>query len=1393
MKKRIIIILGIFLCIVICASTGSAEYEQSGIFLYSVENEEVYIHGFVGDETVLNIPAEISGYPVVSVALNDEPNLENRESVTKVILPKSVTVLGSNAFAGFRQLRKLEGLEYIHRVEQYAFCCIPMTDMIFSTELEFVGKGAFESSLMQHLTLPDDVDHEEGAFHSFYGLESIDFIPGKGEAKLKKCDDAIFSIDGKKLVAYPVGNGKVTYTVPDGTEKIEEGAFWNAGNRLLELTIPRSVVEMDEAINPTIKLMVYVYEGSTAEEVLYHMRDSYSSDWMEYQVIADDKEIVSLEKIAQEILDEIITDDMGVWEKSRAIYDWIILNCEYDLGYEKSSAADMLRYHTGVCAGYSAVFRYLALLANIECLEVGNYNHSFNAVHLEDDTWMYVDSTWGDGGDTVNYLYFGFEDTVRHLFYGSDVPDYYNSMSVRQPDLNDRSGRNHYYYRKGMLDAGLITLKDIINSELAENKSNFEISNEILQKIMNTAENAEGCLYAAILSEEEWALPGRMKLQCTYMPATGLIIAILDETDDVLQDYSYDLYNGMIRITKYQGDDVDIAIPDTICGYKVGCIGEKAFYANGEIHSVIFPDSVEEIGGNAFRDCVALESITIPSNLKRIDGQAFMNCRKLKTDLIFPEGFSTMEPDAFEFCVSIQNVVIPGTLSVIQDCVFMGCTGLEEVTLCEGVTTLGGSCFSGCSGITEIILPDTLAWISGNVFNGCSMHSIRLPRNLTGIGSAPFENCNELTELELDPGNPYLVLINGTIYSADLKIAYMSLDNRSAMTDEFSLVQGVETLRSRAFASIKGLKSLRIPDSVKTIENEAFYHCVDLEYLNMGNGLEYIGDAAFTGCKLHKIDFSPLLQYIGRDCFFNADFSEMPEIYLPESLEYIGTDAFMPVYSYGVYVPAKTELSNDSCFRFGGLFLDCEFSIACYAGSPAERHAILNGIPYQLIGEPVEAMWDYAAEKCIDDNVAKVEIVNAPWIAEIVYEDNTASEAGIYFAKAFLHYRVGDKPDLFWSELEWEAREHDVVTDEAIEATITTNGLTEGNHCGRCGKVLVAQLETPMLPGNVVTGIYYSEDGKTLLGCSADVTGKAFIPEGVTTIAERAFMWCEGVEGFEFPSTLMSVGGYSFAMKKLTLPRTLRVIGERAFYSSNFTDDIIYISAREIGDEAFAFSSNYRTVVIQNGLREIPSGCFANSSIKHVFIPESVTEVAINAFDGIYDYPLVIHGETGSYAEFFAEQLEERLGTENVRFEAVTNTVCEGAEILIDDSIAAGCATPGLTSGSRCSKCGEILIAQEEMPPTGVHMMKNGKCVTCGNDFDLAEMEVLRIPTSTVFIDAESFTSIMAEAVVIPNNCLVIDDKAFADCKNLKYVFLHEGVDIAPDAFEDDNVELIYW
>ena len=87
------------------------------------------------------------------------------------------------------------------------------------------------------------------------------------------------------------------------------------------------------------------------------------------------------------------------------------------------------------------------------------------------------------------------------------------------------------------------------------------------------------------------------------------------------------------------------------------------------------------------------------------------------------------------------------------------------------------------------------------------------------------------------------------------------------------------------------IKSVVIPDSVIEIGERAFYTCLQLEEVTMGNGVKKIGQEAFAGYfKMKTIHLSDSLQEIGLRAFNFCESLEALE--LPSSLRNIEMEAF---------------------------------------------------------------------------------------------------------------------------------------------------------------------------------------------------------------------------------------------------------------------------------------------------------------------------------------------------------------------------------------------------------------------------------------------------------------------------------------------------------------------
>lgn len=78
------------------------------------------------------------------------------------------------------------------------------------------------------------------------------------------------------------------------------------------------------------------------------------------------------------------------------------------------------------------------------------------------------------------------------------------------------------------------------------------------------------------------------------------------------------------------------------------------------------------------------------------------------------------------------------------------------------------------------------------------------------------------------------------------------------------------------------------------------------------------------------------------------------------------------------------------------------------------------------------------------------------------------------------------------------------------------------------------------------------------------------------------------------------------------------------------------------------------------------------------------------------------------------------------------------------EAVAATCTEAGLTAGTKCSVCGEVIVAQEEVPALG-HKFENGFCTVCeAADPDyVAPVE----PVAPEFTDVDAISEWAGEAV----------------------------------------------
>ena len=94
-----------------------------------------------------------------------------------------------------------------------------------------------------------------------------------------------------------------------------------------------------------------------------------------------------------------------------------------------------------------------------------------------------------------------------------------------------------------------------------------------------------------------------------------------------------------------------------------------------------------------------------------------------------------------------------------------------------------------------------------------------------------------------------------------------------------------------AFRDSETVKKIVVPDSVKTIEKNAFMYCTALEEIELPSGLETLGDQAFYRCSaLKKVSVPEGVEKLGYATFMFCE--SLEEITLPKSLKEIGDSVF---------------------------------------------------------------------------------------------------------------------------------------------------------------------------------------------------------------------------------------------------------------------------------------------------------------------------------------------------------------------------------------------------------------------------------------------------------------------------------------------------------------------
>ena len=667
------------------------------------------------------------------------------------------------------------------------------------------------------------------------------------------------------------------------------------------------------------------------------------------------------------------------------------------------------------------------------------------------------------------------------------------------------------------------------------------------------------------------------------------------KTDKGVLSFDKEADHAVLR--KYEGKDTDIAVPETVSGLPVTAVADSAFSRAEDLVSLTLPDSVAEIGRNAFYDTHALQRIHLPSELKSIGMHAFTGSGIREIDL--PEGLARIGRAAFDRA------------------------GLVRVALPASVEAVGEMPFGRCASLTEIAVSgdnQNYKSVDGVLYTADGKRLIQYPGGRNSAAGANEENAAE------------------SVTATDVAAL--------PEADTVAVANGTEVIGYGAFAA-SDVRRVSFPETLTRIENDAFFECFFLEELELPGSMEYIGNLAFGRSRdrekkvpegrthFDSIRIGAGVSYIGNDAFTALDIEafEVDEenpvyaskggfitnkagdmiqtvptgaeagVVVPEGISTLQNGVFtMLDEDTDFFIPGSVFRFSENVFPYGretsketGKIENIyRCAIHCPEGSAAQQYASKYGITWDNNTDTESRQYEEVTEK--DGGLTYYWRVFKDRAELCGFTDSQSQRAEVLDVPS--EYKGLPVTALRYVEEAAERNYNSLLTGLIIPETVRSIDADFLNHYWQL-------TEMEIDPGNASyvceDGVLFTKDKKTLVyypGKKPDAEYK--IPDGVETLGYRGFYLNGNI-------------------RKIVMPSSLRVIDKQCFASCRGLREVVFGKGlREINDLAFSYCA-LENVKLSDSVEWIGSSAFMlHDGFGELMLPGKLRRAGYNAFGADY-------------------------------------------------------------------------------------------------------------------------------------------------------------------------------
>ena len=469
---------------------------------------------------------------------------------------------------------------------------------------------------------------------------------------------------------------------------------------------------------------------------------------------------------------------------------------------------------------------------------------------------------------------------------------------------------------------------------------------------------------------------------------------------------------------------------------------------------------------------------------------------------------TAIDDRAFMLYNNLRSVTISNSVTTIGKNAFYCCYDLASITISNSVKSIGKSAFCYCYNLKTVTIPNSVTTIGDEAFRDCSgLTSVTIGRSVTSIGTNAFQCGSNLEYIEVDKGNQNYSSADGILFNKDITTLYIYPASKPG--SDYVIPNSVTTIDANAFLFCKNLTSVTIPKAVTTIGEHAFSSCHKLEGISVDKSNPNYSSA--DGVLFNKAKTTLYCYPAGHRNYNNY--------VIPYSVRTIGDNAFYCCYglsSVTIHNSITTigknafyYCSNLSSVIIPGSVIKIDEQAFCGCSRIAEI--------YYGAENPVEATADvfpdYSRPTLYVNASAMDKIrVTVPWGMFEKIEACDIKENQKYT----FSYTYSD--DGTASVSRFLAGDPDVIIPETVE------------HEGKVYKVT-----------SIGTKAFYNcRNVKSVV-----------IPNTVTTICESAFHYCGGLTSVSIPNSVTTIGKSAFyrceSLTSVTIPNSVTTIGEAAF------------------------------------------------------------------------------------------------------------------------------------------------------------------------------------------------------------------------------------------------------